>query len=395
MNEIIFDHSPCGCFVFEDSGLITHVNFTLCEHLGYSKEEIIGKSVETIFTVATKIFYQTHFFPLLKMSKHVEEIYITLLSKDGRQLPMLLSAKRMEFEGQMLNSCTYITVYNRKKFEDELVAARNAAQRALSENSELIRMKQELQVQADDLQLQMTRIENQNHELQQFSHVITHNLKEPLRKIMIFSQRFKEQRRETDMEKLSRSVGQMRSVVTGLQEYVWLNEKINEFTRVSLHSMVDSAAKRLKSESGIEDFVVLTDQMPEISCDREQLELLFYHILLNSIKFKRFEKAKIEIETTVIKQNRFTTLEGKYDYVDVVRIGIRDDGIGFESDYPDTVFELFRKLHYMDGQGLGLALCKKVVANHGGAISAESVVNNYTKITITLPIDQAGMIDAR
>jgi sigma-B regulation protein RsbU (phosphoserine phosphatase) len=395
MTELLLENAPCGCFVFSDNGTVTEINNTVCVDLGVARDQIVNRNIEEIFTISTRIFYQTHFFPLLKMSGHVEEIYMTLLKSDGEHLPILLSAKRVEAGGEMLNSCAYITVHNRKKFEDELVAARNAAQRALSENTELVKVKSELQGQADELQKQMVKVESQNHELQQFNHVITHNLKEPLRKIQIFTGKLNDQTQSRDMERLDRSVKQMRAVVTGLQEYIWLNEKTNAFSRVDLKLSVQAAMERLKFESNSAALHISYDELPEIAGDQEQLALLFYHLFSNSIKFRRLDRVEIQIHSTLLKQNRFTSVEGKYDYVDFVKLEVVDNGIGFESQYASTIFELFKKSHYLEGQGLGLALCKKIAINHGGMISAESVVNSYTKIIIWLPIAQLGTKDAR
>jgi len=395
MTELLIENAPCGCFVFSDSGTVTEINNTVCTDLNLAKDQIISRNIEGIFTIATRIFYQTHFFPLLKMSGHVQEIYMTLLKSDGEHLPILLSAKRVEVGGEMLNSCAYITVHNRKKFEDELVAARNAAQKALSENTELAKVKTELQSHADELQKHMVKVESQNHELQQFNHVITHNLKEPLRKILIFTGKLKDLTHSRDMEKLDKSVKQMRAVVTGLQEYIWLNEKLNEFSRVDLKVSVQAAIERLEFEANSVSLNITYEELPEIVGDDEQLALLFYHLFSNSIKFRRSDNVEVQIHSTLLKQNRFTSVEGKYDYVDFVKLELVDNGIGFEQQFAGSIFELFKKSHYLEGQGVGLALCKKIVVNHGGMISAESVVNLYTKIIIWLPVAQLGTKDAK
>jgi phosphoserine phosphatase RsbU/P len=147
----IFDLAPCGYFSFFDDGTLYIVNETLCNLLGYQKQELEGKNIETVFTIPTRIFYQTHFFPLVKMHGHTEEIFITLLTKGKSQLPVLLNAKRVSGGTKPYTSCAFIVVANRKKFEDELVAARNAAERALKENSELLKARAALQEHAEQL----------------------------------------------------------------------------------------------------------------------------------------------------------------------------------------------------------------------------------------------------
>src|SRR4051812_25367491 len=113
--EFFLDTAPCCYFSFNDLGELVRVNQTLCTSLGYKKEELMGCKVEIIFPIPTRIFYQTHFFPLLKMHGHAEEIFIFLLAKNGAQLPVLMNSSREEMEGNIYNSCVCIIVQNRKK----------------------------------------------------------------------------------------------------------------------------------------------------------------------------------------------------------------------------------------------------------------------------------------
>ena len=78
-------------------------------------------------------------------------------------------------------------------------------------------------------------------------------------------------------------------------------------------------------------------------------------------------------------------MENRYNYDDYVKLEVTDDGLGFDMTYREHIFELFRKLHYAEGLGLGLALCKKIVDNHHGKIEAESEINHSTKIKVWLP----------
>ena len=152
MMEDLLDTAPCGYFSFFDDGSVNVVNNTVCRLLGYEKNELEGKNVETIFTIPTRIFCQTHFFPLVKMQGHAEEIFLSLLTRTREYLPILLNAKRVANDIPY-TACAFIVVPNRKKFEDELVAARNTAEKALAENSELITARAELQQHMEKLDL--------------------------------------------------------------------------------------------------------------------------------------------------------------------------------------------------------------------------------------------------
>jgi sigma-B regulation protein RsbU (phosphoserine phosphatase) len=122
---------PCIYFSSSSEGVITDVNVTLTRFLGYERDELVGQKLELIFTLSTRIFQQTHLNPLLKLNGTAEEIYITLQTKVGEELPMLVNARRIEGDGGLYH-CIYagISVSKRKKFEDEIIAAKNQAEAA-------------------------------------------------------------------------------------------------------------------------------------------------------------------------------------------------------------------------------------------------------------------------
>lgn len=391
MMQAHFDNAPCGYFSFFDDGTIYMVNNTLCTLLGYSKEELANKKVESIFTLPTRIFYQTHFFPLVKMHGHAEEIFISLLTRQGEHLPVLLNAKRESGENPS-TACSFIVVANRKKFEDELIAARKEAETALRENTLLLKAKADLQSHAKRLDEQIDVVNRQNHELKQLNHVITHSLKEPLRKMLLYTEKvggFDLGGEVGDnLIKLTKASAQMHHIVAGLQQYVWLNDEPVVFAPIELGDVITTAADHLQQELKSDLLVLETSEMPLIDGDRKQLELLFYHLFANAVKFKKDEKAYVSVTASTIQQNKFNNIEGKYQYEDYIKLEISDKGIGFDDSFGETIFELFRKLHFSEGIGLGLALCKKITANHFGFIKAKSKINEGTVMTVMLPISQ-------
>jgi phosphoserine phosphatase RsbU/P len=388
MSESLLDKAPLGYFAFSDDGTLFEVNDTLASRLRYNKDLLIGKNVEIIFTISTRIFYQTHFFPLLKLQGHAEEIYITLLTSKGEHLPVLLNASRSDFDNRKLNYCALIVVPNRKKFEDELLLARKAAENALKENTALLKAKADLQSQAVKLDRQVEQVNRQNHELRQFSHVITHNLKEPLRKILLFTDKLKSEIQSPTLTKLLKSSDHLKVVVGGLQQYLWLSEKINDFMPVDLNEVAEVAIKQLFNEIDPSLISLEKDFLNTLDGDKEQLQLLFYHLLSNAVKFRKNHQAQVSIHSTILKRNVFRSVEDKYEYQDYLRLEFRDEGIGFDPKYSEHIFELFRKLDLTPGQGLGLALCRKVADNHFGFIEAESAINEYTRIIVWLPLSQ-------
>lgn len=386
MMEELYDKGPFGYLAFFEDGSVCGVNQTTSSILKYSKESLLGANVEKVLTLPSRIFYQTHFFPLIKMQEHAEEIFVSLLASDNEHIPVLLNAKKMMMTGKPVICCAFIVVHNRKKFEDELVGARKAAEKALNENTALLQAKLDLQTHAVILDEQLEVVKSQNEELQQINHVVTHSLKEPLRKILMYSSILNGESNSPALEKMIRSAEHMRAVVEGLQEYVWLSDKGNDFQQVDMNEIVQHAIKQVAEELKQDLLNVEFENLVSFEADPEQMQILVYHVLMNAVKFKKHEKSTVMISSVVVKQNKFRRIEGKYQYEEYVKMDFVDDGMGFDPYYNKSIFELFRKLHSNEGHGVGLALCKKIADNHSGWIEAESRENSYTRITAWLPL---------
>lgn len=390
--ESYFNQAPCFYFSCTDEGVLIDVNETLCTGLGYTKEELLGKKVDVISTLATRIFQQTHFFPLLKMQGHAEEIFISLQTKQQEQIPLLVNAARTIVNEEAVTVHIGIAVHKRKKFEDELIAAKKAAETALHENTALVQAKQELQQRMEQLDQQLNLINKQNEELRQFNHVVTHDLREPLRKFSVFATMLLEgkdsQDQKTIVEKLIRVSEQMRSLISGLQQYVWLTETPVKLTKVALNKLLLIVQQQLRKEYPDVHLIMETEEIPSIYADREQMQLLFYQLLSNVIRFRKGgEEAHARLSASSLQLNKFRNIPGKYQYTDFLKLQLTDKGIGFDAGYKEQVFELFKRLHAESGQGVGLSLCKKIVENHHGTITIDGVKGEGTTITIVLPMD--------
>ncbi len=392
--ESNLDTAFCCFLLTGDDGLIIEANQRLCSKLGYKKEELIGKKVDLIFPIATRIFYQTHLFPLLKMQGTAEEIFITLKKKEEGELPLILNVERKEDQEKTIIQYFGIIVHNRKKFEDELVAAKKTAEAALRENTELTKAKESLQQHLEELDEHLSLINKQNEELQQFNQVVTHNLQEPLRKLSIFSNLLLEGNpafgdEKSVIAKLLKTADQMRSVITGLQNYIWLTSQDNNPTTIDFNSIILQAQQKLEKDFPGENLELEVENIPPIQADQGQIHLLIYQLLSNAIRFrKQNENAIVRITSTRIQKNLFTNVKGKYKYREYLQLQVIDKGVGFESEYKHQVFDLFKRLHEKSGIGIGLSLCKKIVENHQGRITLDTKPGQGAIVTILLPFDQ-------
>src|SRR5699024_9243616 len=122
------DVLPCGYVAFSDDGAIKSCNSTLALWVGSGKDEFTGKNIESIFTVASRIFYHTHFFPLIKLHSVASEILLSLKCRDDRDLAVLATAEeRPSSEGTIIH-CVFVRAEERKKYEHELLQARRDAE---------------------------------------------------------------------------------------------------------------------------------------------------------------------------------------------------------------------------------------------------------------------------
>jgi sigma-B regulation protein RsbU (phosphoserine phosphatase) len=164
----------------------------------------------------------------------------------------LINAQRKEIDGTFVNLYTGIIVYNRKKFEEELIAAKKSAEAALNESTALMQAKEELQKHGEELDRQIYLATKQNEELKQFNHVVTHDMQEPLRKLLLYSSMLLHDSEKKEdkklVEKIAKVSGQMRDILYGLQQYVWLHETPLKKVSINLDTLLNEVAQQIKNE---------------------------------------------------------------------------------------------------------------------------------------------------
>ena len=108
------------------------INATLSELLGYPQDALLGKMMDLVLPIASRVFYQTHFFPLLKLQGKTEEIYFSLRTSQGEDIPILVNAVRRTQAETMINSCVVIPIRHRIQYEDEILKAKKTAEAAVA-----------------------------------------------------------------------------------------------------------------------------------------------------------------------------------------------------------------------------------------------------------------------
>jgi sigma-B regulation protein RsbU (phosphoserine phosphatase) len=166
----LVDALPCGVLTFDDSGRVLYANATLRTMLGYDAGELDGVHVERLLTVAGRIFYQTHFFPLLRLHGAAREVFLLLRTKSGADVGALVNATRTTRLGTTATDCVLMEVQERRKYEEELLRARQNADRANAELSAQATAREEalarIREQAIELEAQSQQLQEQTAELE-------------------------------------------------------------------------------------------------------------------------------------------------------------------------------------------------------------------------------------
>jgi phosphoserine phosphatase RsbU/P len=391
--EDYLDDAPCGFVSFRDDGTIIVVNTTLKEWLGYSGEALEGHSLDTILTISTRIFYNTHFFPLIKLHGKAEEIFITLLKKNREHVPVLANAVRRLRAGNYENDCVVIPVYQRKKYEDEILQAKKEAEEAWRRSEMLTSLTEKLQLNSIELDRRVSQLQTVHDHLVSFNKIITHDFQEAIRKIDLYTQMVlhNEGQGKRDpvaaLTRVLRASAKLRQLTVALETFISLD---HQKTRgmVDLPTVVQAAHQRAAATRDFFDFDLHWSGLPMVEGFEEQLEVLFFHLIDNAIVYRHTERRLVvSVSGVLVEENIYRTTANRYQYVDCVKITVSDNGRGFNPEYRDYVFSLLKKIDTEShGLGMGLALAKKVVDNHFGSIRASSEPGSGTAIVFTLPL---------
>jgi two-component system CheB/CheR fusion protein len=236
-------------------------------------------------------------------------------------------------------------------------------------------------------------LEASNHDLQQFASIASHDLQEPLRKILIFANMLRD-RHAKDLpadslkylHKIISSSQRMRSMASDILNYSSLSTNPQAFDEVSLEAVIAEILddyELLLQERNVE---VIVEELPVVEGNRAQIKQVFQNLISNSIKFSRSDQPPVI--RIFCSPPHCASKAGEAALCHVV---VADNGIGFEKEYQERIFSLFERLNNKDqyeGSGIGLSITRKIIERHHGRISAESTPGEGARFTISLPVKQ-------
>lgn len=357
--EDIYQNSPCGYMSVLADGTIISVNNTLIKWLGFEREELVFEmKFQDLLNKGGKIYFQTHLIPLLQMQGEAVEINMQLRGKGSKKFPALINAKKVDDSGEKtIYRLSVLDITQRKRYEKELVLARKEAEEKAKKLKQI------------------------NEELERFAHRASHDLQAPLNTlsgiISLLEKKDlikKSEESEQMVSLIKRNARQMRLMIRDLLEYSRM-DGVKTFEPVSLDDALDQALELLNDGIQKTGAVVNRSELPVVEGVKTQLTSLFQNLISNAIKYRSEEDPVISVESE---------LTG-----DFYTIRMKDNGMGIEQKYRGKIFEFMERLHSneeIEGTGIGLSTCKRIVENHGGKIGVDSEPGKGSTFYFTLPV---------
>ena len=340
------EHAALAIFRIDEEGMILEANRMACRSLGYTRDELCGLTVFEIDPTFTRDKWLAHRRRIRERESGTIQTWHR--RKDGSVFPVEVTVSYLEFDGQLFSFSFVQDITDRKKAEDAI---------------------RQLNTELEERVHERTRqLEAANRELETFSYSVSHDLKAPLRGIEGYGRLLEEDYREVlDSEgrlflsNIRQSTAQMHQLIEDLLSYSRMERASLRPVEVALKPLVNMLLAEQKAQldtAGIRPAVDL--QAQGVHADPDGLGMVLRNLLDNAIKFSRQScPAQIEIGSRQEHQQ--------------VLIWVKDNGIGFDMQYQQRIFEIFQRLQRQEeypGTGIGLALVAKAVQRMGGSIRA-------------------------
>jgi sigma-B regulation protein RsbU (phosphoserine phosphatase) len=375
----LYENAPCGYLSLGPDGRIVRVNATLCNWLGTSRDELIGKRLRDLLNVAGSIFYETHFAPLLRMQGFFEEVALDLVTPDGKTMPVLANATERRISDEV--TFTRVTLFRapqRRRHERELVDARAAEQEARRKLEEIVTG---LEGRITDAAATQSMAAQDAELREQFIAVLGHDLRNPLAGLAggtnILTQMHTDPKSVRVLRLMSESIGRMGGLIDNLMDFargrlgggIGIKRSVGERIEPTLAQVINE----LKVGHPDRDIEMRFDLSQPIDVDHARLAQMFSNLLGNAVTHGAQDQP-IVIDARIS--------DGEF------LLAIANGG----EPIPQAALKrLFRPFYRGElrpsahGLGLGLYIASEIAQAHGGRIEVKSD-NRETRFTFRMPI---------
>jgi PAS domain S-box-containing protein len=349
MFRIIADSAPFAIVVTRlKDGTILYVNDHLCKVFGKRREELLGIQASGLY--ANPDDRKAAIERLLAEGSVVEQEVEVKRTSDSQQFWACISLNLGEMNGEKVIYAAFYDITARKRAEAKLIEYAES-------------------------------LSQSNAELEQFAYTASHDLQEPLRMIssylQLLEQRYKG-RLDKDADDFIHFVvdgaNRLQRMINDLLVFSRVHTRGKELAETDTTEALNNALENLKLAIAENGAKITVDPLPIVSADATQLTFLFQNLVANAIKFCIDPTPKIHVSATMANA--------------AYRFCVEDNGIGIDPKDSDRIFTIFQKLHAREqypGNGIGLAVCRRIVARHGGRIWVDSEPGKGSRFYFTLP----------
>ncbi|CAA9200445.1 Protein-glutamate methylesterase/protein-glutamine glutaminase [Flavobacterium bizetiae] len=373
---------------------IKNINRAFSKKYNIAKEEASGKLIYEI---------QNHLFDNIPMRAMLEKVLPEKTQLDDYQISVNLLPYG---ESIMLLNARQVTNENSKE-QLILLAIEDITERRIIEKRLQI-LSSELEAKVEErttdlltankeLESSVKNLHGANVQLQEYAYVASHDLQEPLRKILMFISRLLEMNEDFSaealvlVEKISKSSIRMNTLIKDLLAYSYLNNPDRQFVTTDLNVILADILVDFELMIEERKLDIKVGLLPVINAIPLQMNQLFYNLISNALKFYKNDGSlsKVEIYSQKVSAGqvqKYPTLDPKLSYCEII---IKDNGIGFNKQYENKIFTIFQRLHNNEvysGTGIGLAIGKKIVENHKGIIFSKAEEDVGAEFHIILPV---------
>ena len=360
-----WDLAPCGLLTVRGDGTIIAANLTLLTMLELVGADVSDQSIQTLLTVSSRIFYQTHVFPMVTLHGRADEIYMTLRARSGTSIPALVNAVRRELDGVAEIDFSVMRIREREKYELELLRAKKAAEAAYASKSRFLSM------MSHDLRTPLGAISG-------YADLIALGVRGPVT--------------DEQVEDLARIKRASTSLLGMLDDLLTMAREQNAAVpqRIEVHSVSEEIAEAVSIV--MPRFTAAGVRLDSGSCapelrvlaDRDGVRRILLNLLTNAVKFTP-KGGQVSLTCAVVANQ--------------VAVHIADTGRGIPATMLERIFEPFVQVEARDasiehGMGLGLAISRELARAMGGDLAVESAVGRGSIFTLTLPSAISGPEDS-
>ena len=380
----LFNAAPCGILYIAPNGLILRCNPELLQWTGYSRGEVEGRlRLHDLLNSGGKIFYETHIALLLKVNGRVNGLTLDLVGKNRNVIPVLLNATLLKNTAgtAWFSRIILFDARDRRSYESELLAARKQAE---CDATLLEQRNEQLKRAEAELGRRVTQLERTNEDLVHFAYAVSHDLKTPLRTVTSFVQLLE----LTYKDKLDAQGGEFIDfIVSGVTRMSTMLADLLQVAQAAggprqvlsetpLAEAVATSLLSLRSAIDEAHASITYDDLPVVTGDPSQFTRLFQNLIGNSIKYRKADVAPVIHISSERKGS---------DWL----ISLRDNGIGFAPESAAQIFRVFQRLNNeeVEGTGIGLAICQRIVERNGGRIWAAGQPGEGAIFSFTIPTE--------